>query len=530
MTAVIGQQKKASQESCAEGHVVLHLRNDDAERGRTELLIACRRGRRFGQHTVNDGAGPVGLDSYLSLQKAQPTNRRYLVSCRPEHREQLLQCLATRASSALIIRLETPEAPAPPQEELWMIDEDQLVALLGAGWSAAGTATRKVFCGKWVPRVQRLTPPDVSAVLETRLGSDIRQQLKAFRTYGDVEQRAESPSAGGNRFVVRPSMGAGTGHPGVELTPRQLKALKKRLGLRRLRFGTWVSVGRDLGSAVGPESLSVPATLRRKPAQRDAGAAVNPAADARAIAVEADRDRSTLRGGELGVDQVIRLALGVAEWEDVTVQPMTKERRASWRASRVWDRRSTRRDHWVNKALPAVHVVARVQPAELTLTEQRACLLSALALDSLGLKSGDEVVLHSSTGGKGAVHVKQRLKAYAATEEVIRRRMTTFGGGRGAPLPSEDAAFQFGQSLPWIWVDAAVRRQLSLPDKLGAVIVAPSRSYVIKDNLREVALVAAIALTGAAIRADGEMRKVLALFAFFLPLTLIGARVRNRLR
>ena len=250
---------------------------------------------------------------------------------------------------------------------------------------------------------------------------------------------------------------------------------------------------------------------------------------------------------EVGVDQVIRLALGVAEWEAVTVSPFTHERFLSSKPSKPskpWRlkprlRRPGRRDqaaHWI---APAVHVVARVQPAELTLTEQRACLMSRLALDSLGLKSGDEVLLHavqnieadSSHVGRGQrIHTKQRLKAYEAPEEVTARRMAIYGGGRGAPLPSEEAAFQFSQALTWVWVDAAVRTQMGLPAQLGAVVVAPSRWFVLMDNLREVALVAAVALTAAAIEAEGDARWVLGGLAVALPVALIGIRIRTRLR
>ena len=134
------------------------------------------------------------------------------------------------------------------------------------------------------------------------------------------------------------------------------------------------------------------------------------------------------------------------------------------------------------------------------------------------------------TDPRGAVHVKFRLKAYAATDDVTERRMMIHGGGRGSPLPSEDAAFHISQVLPWIWLDEAVRTQMGLPGQLSAVIVAPSRRYVLLDNLREVAIVGAVALGGVAASLGGVWRDVCGILAVVLPLMLIGLRVRSKLR
>lgn len=475
--------------------------------------IRCRPKRRLGQHVVG-GDEAVGLDTYLARAKSQGTNQRYVVAAFDGCDGAMLECLARHTESCVAIRL-CECTRLSDAGSLWMVDADQLAALLGVGWQRGGDPTVvRACCGDWIYRVYTLTPPRMKG---SRLeGDEIRKALSGFARYGDAGR--DGLQLAPNEYVARPSKGAGSGHPGIEVTKEQFEELQELDG--RLGDGSWVCVERSFSSAVGPKGLSVPATLRVRP-------------------------DNSIGQGHIGVDQVIRLALGVAEWETVSVRLFDHEQSVSSRgpeyARRL--RKPSRRDQRAHRLAPAVHVVGRVQPAELTLTEQRACLLSKLALDSLGLKSGDEVLLHAVAtlaaetdpqDGEGEVtkrvHTKLRVKAYEAPKEVIDRRMTTYGGGRGAPLPSEESAFQFSQALPWVWVDAAIRERMGLPPQLGAVVVAPSRWFIIKDNFREVALVVALALTSAAIRAEGEARWVLGVLAAIIPVMLIGSRIRTRLR
>lgn len=417
-------------------------------------------------------------------------------------------------------------------------------------------------------------------------------------------------------YFVGPSIGTGSGRPGIELTQAQLDALKLTLKLPMLTFESWVSVRPlDRNPGANPELLRIPATLRQRPVDHAleqvprrgplgmlklaASKCLERARPLREGAQSAGAEAAHAEIGKghhttsIGVDQVIRVAIGVKTREEaankvsnkqngqisprhVIIEGITGKRCAQWNLSDRERKRGLRTpgrgdrfaNMLANKLAPTVHVVARVKPAEMTLTEQNAGLLPALAIDSLGLKSGDEIVLHAAElstakdGKNSVVHVKRRLKAYVATAEVIEQRRRTIEKGKQSQKPSneqcnhrcnehcdhqcnEHCNHEFNKHcnhqckeqptdmipvMPEIWLDAAMRNQMGLPARGGAVIVAPSRRYMLADNLRELAIVAALALGGAAFSTEGFLRGTCVLLSIVVPVVLIALRVRSKLR
>ena len=293
------------------GAAVIHLRQPDADGAPLEVPIGCRHNRRLGQHAALQASGPVGLDSYLSRQRAHSTAQRRIVVISAEHRDQMLAALTTHASSAVVVRITPDIEDADQQVEHWMLDQDQLAALLGEHWVKGRETKLRPCCGSWVAAARSLrAPAPVLGQAQTRkTGKEIRNELGDFSAYGDVLDEPEVPE-GSREFRIRASIGSGSGRPGIQLNADHLECLRSTLKVPDLDFGSWVSVVREFHSAVGPDELRVPATLRERPTSH------------------------RLDRREVGVDQVIRVALGVTEWEKVSLEAIVGEHWANWNGER----------------------------------------------------------------------------------------------------------------------------------------------------------------------------------------------------
>lgn len=489
---------------------LVDLRRENGDGNAADLAIRCQPGHRLGQHTVGSNHG-TRLDSYLRDMKAKTTSQLFVVTTTSP--DDLRKSLAARSrSSRVVLQVVPHQDQHEDQRDFWMLDEDQLAQLIvRLGWTQVEAPSVRLCCSDWMTVVYRLSqpkPPSTDGATTPCTDEQAHRKVQDLELspYAKAVYAVGAPALKDGNYYARPSVGNGSGRPGLECTQAQLETLRELEnpdGSKRfsnLHFGSWVSV-RPLDN----ERQRVSATLWERRACADTGLGPN----------------------EIGVGQVIRLALDVGEFEQVRLEDVSGERWARWRLNErrmPWGLRALR---WGNKfahmLAPAVHVVARVEPAELTMTEQNACLLSELAIDCLGLRSGDEIVLHSAEarkdGKNGVVHVKKRLKAYVATAEVReQRKQNTAQRKNSDPV------------LSTILLDDAVRTQMGLPRRGGAVIVAPSRRYVLADNLREVAIVAAVALWGVAASTHGGWRGMWAALAVVVPVGLIALRVRSKLR
>jgi hypothetical protein len=179
-------------------------------------------------------------------------------------------------------------------------------------------------------------------------------------------------------------------------------------------------------------------------------------------------------------DYIIRDAIGVELGETVRLTPVDVSRR-----------------HWPDRIIgPPLYVTARVQAADLVTVEREVCLLSGLTLELLGVKSGDEVVLEGRAGADGIVE-QVRLKAFDTTEAVQMTREREQGGDFTVRYPSARDALGIHPDLPWIFLDKTTRALLGLAgQQLATVRVRASRSFQLRQELREMLLILVIAFLG----------------------------------
>jgi hypothetical protein len=321
------------------------------------------------------------------------------------------------------------------------------------------------------------------------------------------------------------------GPPGVEIS----KALADELGVSE---NDTVCVWRERGSIDGPSTVSAPAIVR-----------LHESTSAGSIK-QADLDADTTRLHECGLDQSLRVALGIDAGESFNINAVTPRGKGATSGTSftsLHERESPvgalrrllgRLSRWL---LPTLHVLARVQPAEMTLTEQRASVLPQLVLDALGVESGSELVLRSvvppENRNKEAKSYAAVVKAYVATSDIIDRRNRIYGGSAASGLPSEENVLGVSAALPWIWLDDASRRRLRLPNGgLQVVRVRPHRTFVVLDILRDSigGLLVTLLLACAGLLADGPGTRIIIYVA--VPIALLATfgvavwRAKVRLR
>jgi hypothetical protein len=232
-----------------------------------------------------------------------------------------------------------------------------------------------------------------------------------------------------------------------------------------------------------------------------------PAAVGRVVEVETD---------EVLVDQAIRNGIGVEIGEHVTLEPCGVARH------RVADALLSRPHS----------LLCRVQQAELVTSERRAALLSRLALDLIGIESGDRVVIEGLPAEPGEPLRTVTVRAFEAPGETIERRERLGGGGFEHRFPAARDALGVYPDLPGIFIDRALRSQLGLAQpQLAVVRVRASRKDQVTKETREMLLVVVIAFIGLLQVVDiGWTWIAFVLLAAFIVLGIIGMRLRSRLR
>lgn len=220
--------------------------------------------------------------------------------------------------------------------------------------------------------------------------------------------------------------------------------------------------------------------------------------------------------GSVGVDQMIRNAVGL-ELQDAVRLRAVSVPRPSW-VTRV---AFGKRPHYV---------MLRVQAADLGIVEQGVALLSPLALDLLGIESGDQIVVEApSAAGSGMSLI--RLRAHGLPEGVEGMRRDLSRGGLTTRFPNAAVSLGVRPDLPWIFLDAKARAGLEIKDQpLAAVRVRASRRYQLGKELRELLLVLVLASVGVVtlIHQVWLLRGLLTVI-LVLAMLLVRARVKSRI-
>lgn len=161
------------------------------------------------------------------------------------------------------------------------------------------------------------------------------------------------------------------------------------------------------------------------------------------------------------VDPVIRAAIGVEVGEDVELVPV-----------------AVRHNRFLDGVLgPPRIVCCRVQPAETITAERQVCLLDALALDLLGVRSGNDILVDGTATLAGVIN-RIRITALRIGDGPRHRHETLQGGDFGHRLPSALDALGVFPDLPWIFLDSATRLALGVDSPpLATVRVRPPRRF-----------------------------------------------------
>lgn len=218
---------------------------------------------------------------------------------------------------------------------------------------------------------------------------------------------------------------------------------------------------------------------------------------------------------EVQVDQSLRNGLGLEIGEWVTLEPAGVVRH------RVAD-----------VVLGTPHsLLCRVQQAELVTSERPAALLPSLALDLIGVESGDRVVVEGLPRDAGGRLRAVTVRAFEAPDETLARRERLTGGGIQHRFPSARDALGVYPDLPWIFMDRALRNRLGLAQPLAVVRVRASRKDQVTKELREMLLVLVIAFIGLLQVVDvGVAWVAFLVLATALVVGAVGMRLRSRLR
>ncbi|HET6952009.1 MAG TPA: hypothetical protein VFI47_16630 [Acidimicrobiales bacterium] len=221
-------------------------------------------------------------------------------------------------------------------------------------------------------------------------------------------------------------------------------------------------------------------------------------------------------GDEVQVDQSLRNGLGVEIGEYVTLEATGVDRH-----------------HVADLVLGTPHsLLCRVQQAELVTSERPAALLPSLALDLLGVESGDRVVIEGLPADPGGPLEAVTVRAFLAPDDTLNRRERLAGGGFQHRFPSARDALGVYPDLPWIFIDRALRGRLALTQpRLAVVRVRASRKDQATKELREMLLVVVIAFIGLLQVVDvGWAWVVFLVLATAVVATVVGMRLRSRLR
>lgn len=214
------------------------------------------------------------------------------------------------------------------------------------------------------------------------------------------------------------------------------------------------------------------------------------------------------------MDEVLRWGLGVEIGEEIR---MAGVRVHHWR--------------WLNYLIGRpFHVTCRVQLADPATIEHEVCLLDPLSLDLLGIQSGAEVIIEGRPDDRGEAR-RIRVKALAAGEAVRLRREVISGGDFRSRFPSARDALGLPQEIPWVYIDRAMRTALGLgSQRLATVRVRASRSFQLRQELREMLVVLSLAFIGLIELLTQTWARIGVLLAMVvLVVTAVSVRMRGRL-
>jgi hypothetical protein len=454
------------------------------------LPIAPRPGRRLGQArvVVGDGglpgddvpAGAIVPLGYVLLRLNQtPIGRRYPVVAEPEWlAPPFLHGLFARRHVSMVVPITQALIGDHPGAVIWL-DRRQV-----AVFDSLNAARSRVLSDHAALRVE-LPSGEVLGQTHRYARSGGAESHRGL-TYDEIVPAALPPDADGDQIPAGLRLRA-TSPVGTFDGFGQAVIRLNREDARRL-------------AAPGRGSRARHVTVR--PITRYRG-------DVEVLARVLLRDGDA-PGAEL--DQVVREAIGVEVGEEVVLAAVEVPRR-----------------RWPDLLIGRPnHVTCRVQSADVSTLEREVCLLDELSLELLGVASGDEVVIDGLHDPETGAVQSLRVRAFATSDAVQRRRESLHGGDFGARFPSARDALGVHPDLPWIFlVDKTQQRLMLRAATLGTVRVRSSRIYQLRREVREVALLLGIAYVGLL---QLIRYRPAQLVAFVVLLSIVAASVVLRMR
>ena len=176
------------------------------------------------------------------------------------------------------------------------------------------------------------------------------------------------------------------------------------------------------------------------------------------------------------------------------------------------------------------YLTMRVTLADPASAERDIVLMPRLAIDILGVESGDYIVMEGSPDEDGRVP-SVVLKVFEVPSDVEDNRRAVTGGSWGARFPAGVETLGINQDLPMAFVDAELRARLGVNGQtLGTVRVRPGRLHRFYVELREILLVLAVALLGVVTVVNETPVQIALIVALVVMSTiLVVGRMRRRL-
>jgi hypothetical protein len=396
---------------------------------------------------------------------------------------------------------------------------DRQSALLSALLS--GSPRLRQLMGDCATWFERIVEPGTADALRQAFQDEgwVRQQ-DALRHLYDAQAAGRDP--GPVRLVYRRILPAGPPPDGQWRVVPSSDAIDRRgQGVVRLTPAASEALGRPEHVAVQPAGASLPGSDREGletialVLESDEAAAPYATAQAAPATPAVGQDEGLTPHDRLvEMDEILRLGLGVEVGEEVTLTPIQVHHRR-WL------------DHLIGRPF---YVTCRVQAGDTATAERDVCLLEPLTLDLLGLQSGAEVVIEGRADGEGEA-TQIRVKAVAASDAVCERREGMHGGDFSSRFPSARDALGTASDLPWIFIDSSERSLLGLGgQRLATVRVRASRSFQLRQEMREMLLVLGIAFIGIIEIVTETWARVGALLVMVgIIVAAISVRMRGRL-
>lgn len=221
-----------------------------------------------------------------------------------------------------------------------------------------------------------------------------------------------------------------------------------------------------------------------------------------------------LDSGQIRLDQIPRNALGVELRERVDVQPV----------------RTHRFDLGAILARHPVYAICRVQAAPLVVMERGIILLDPLAMEIIGVESGDQVVVEGVPSAVNQEVPRERLRVVTASENIVDDRKALIGGGAESRFPSALDTLGVSPDLAWAFIDQATRARLNVDDsRVSVVRVRASRRDLLFKEARELVLLLAIAALGLLALVEDPVARAISIgTVLVVGVGIIATRLRRK--